>query len=279
MTSLAIKVKDEIVELVKQDKLVLPTLPEIALRVRDIAENPDSSIQDIAEVISRDPALTARIIKVTNSPMVRSSSPVTDLNAAVARLGVVFTSNIAVGLAMEQMFQATNDIIDSRLRKTWAQAMEIAASAEVLARHFTNLDADEAMLAGLVHQIGILPILSFAENNEDLLADSLSLDYLIEKLHPSLGAFILRRWRFSPAIIAVPKEHLSFNRERTQADLADVVQVAMLQSYADSEHPLAKINRNELGSFKRLGLSVDEEIDPWSDLSDEIEASSQALKP
>src|SRR5690554_3254733 len=160
MTRLALQVSSKIVEMVKQDKLVLPTLPEIALRVRDVAEDPNSSVKDIANIISRDPALTARILKVTNSPMIRSSKPINDIFAAVTRLGVAYTSNIAIGLAMEQMFQATSDVIDSRLRRTWAQALQVGASAEVLARHFTNIAPEKAMLAGIVHQIGVLPILA-----------------------------------------------------------------------------------------------------------------------
>lgn len=150
----------------------------------------------------------------------------------------------------------------------------------MLARHFTSLDSEKAMLAGIVHQIGVLPILSFAENNEELLEDSESLDALIRKLHPSIGTFILRRWRFDPEIIAVPKQHLNFNREDVTApDLADLVQVAMLQSHAGSDHRFAKIDQNTLGSFKRLGLAVDEDISVWDDLSEEIEATSQSFKP
>lgn len=280
MTRLALQVSSKIVEMVKQDKLVLPTLPEIALRVRDVAEDPNSSVKDIANIISRDPALTARIIKVTNSPMIRSSKPINDIFAAVTRLGVAYTSNIAIGLAMEQMFQATSDVIDSRLRRTWAQALQVGASAEVLARHFTNISPEKAMLAGIVHQIGVLPILAFAENNDELLSDSESLDIIIRRLHPSIGTFILRHWGFDPDIIAVPKQHLMLDREGiTEPDLADLVQVAMLQSHVGSNHRFAQIDQNKLGSFQRLGLVVDEEISVWDDLSEEIEATGQAFKP
>lgn len=106
-TDLAKQVKDDIVAQIKNDELVLPTLPEIALKVREVAENPNATIDELCDVISRDPALSARIIKVTNSPLLRTSMPVDDLVAAVSRLGIDFTSNLAIGLAMEQMFQAT----------------------------------------------------------------------------------------------------------------------------------------------------------------------------
>lgn len=280
MTSLALQVKDEIVELVRSDQLVLPTLPEIALQVRQVAEDEQAGINDLSQIVARDPALTARIIKVTNSPLVRATSVITDLNSAISRLGVTYTANLAIGLAMEQMFQATHDMIDKRLRACWSHALEISSAAHVLAKHFTQLSPDQALLAGLIHQIGMLPILAFAESHSALLADSLSLDFLIEKLHPSLGAYILRSWKFAPELVLVPKEYLKFDRQVESADLTDVVQVATLQSYAGSEHPYGKIDRSKVSAFARIGLSVEdnEENDPWSSFEGELTASTQALQ-
>lgn len=277
MTSLALKVKDDIVQLVKNDELVLPTLPEVALQIRQVAEDSEAGVHELSQVVARDPALAARLIKVANSPLVRASANITNLHSAISRLGVVYTGNIAVGLAMEQMFQATHDIIDRRLRQCWSHSLEIAATSQVLARHFTNLPADQAMLAGLVHQIGMLPILAFAENHSGLLADSLSLDFLLEKLHPALGAYILQSWKFPPELVSVPKEYLNLKRESLQTDLTDLIQVATLQSYADTEHPLAKVDRSQVNAFKRLGLDVVEESDPWQEYAEEITLSSQSL--
>lgn len=279
MTNLAVQVKNDIVAQIKNDELVLPTLPEIALRVREVAEDTNTTIPQLTQMISQDPALTARIIKVTNSPLIRTSSPVMDLGTAISRLGIDFTSNLCIGLAMEQMFQATHDIIDKRMRACWSRAMEIAASAQVLARHFTKLQPDQALLAGLVHQIGMLPILAYAENHEDLLQDSLSLDLVIEKLHPSLGSYILRSWEFMPQLVTVPKEYLNLNHSTDQADYVDLVQVATLQSYAGSDHPLGKVRRSELGSFRRLGLDADDEVTQWEELSEEVSATESALRP
>ena len=123
MSNLALQVKDDIVAKIKNDQLVLPTLPEIALQVQEIAEDAATTIPQLTKIIAQDPAMTARIIKVTNSPLIRTSSPVTDLNTAISRLGIDFTSNLCVGLAMEQMFQATHDIIDKRMRSCWSSCL------------------------------------------------------------------------------------------------------------------------------------------------------------
>ena len=278
MTNLALQVKDDIVAQIKNDELVLPTLPEIALRVREVVEDANATIPQLTQIITQDPALSARIVKVSNSPLIRASSPVTDLSTAISRLGINFTSNLAVGLAMEQMFQATHDIVDRRMRECWSRAMEVAAAAQVLAKHFTRLHPDQALLAGLVHQIGMLPILAYAETHEDLLADSLTLDKVIEKLHPSLGAYILRSWEFIPELVAVPKDYLNLNHEADQVDYCDLVQVATLQAYAGTEHPLGKVNRSEVGSFQRLGLDADDEVTQWEELSEEMDAAESALR-
>ncbi|MAK92262.1 MAG: histidine kinase [Oceanospirillaceae bacterium] len=277
MSNLALQVKDDIVAKIKNDQLVLPTLPEIALQVQEIAEDAATTIPQLTKIIAQDPAMTARIIKVTNSPLIRTSSPVTDLNTAISRLGIDFTSNLCVGLAMEQMFQATHDIIDKRMRSCWSRAMEVAATCQVLARHYTRLQPDQALLAGLIHQIGMLPILSYAEDNADLLHDSISLDLVLEKLHPSLGSYILRSWDFQPDLALVPKEYLNLKHTADSADYTDLVQVATLQSYAGSDHPLGKVNRTELGSFQRLGLAADEEVTQLEALSEEMEATQNAL--
>ncbi len=71
MSNIVQEVSKEIIGLIKTDQLVLPTLPEVALRVRDVAEDPESSLGDIEKVISSDAALCARIVKVANSPIFR----------------------------------------------------------------------------------------------------------------------------------------------------------------------------------------------------------------
>mgnify|MGYP000281771001 CR=1 FL=1 len=117
-----------------------------------------------------DDDITARIIKVVNSPLLRTSKEITDIQMAISRLGINYTCNLATGLAMEQMFQATSDVVDRKMREVWNKSTEIAGICHVLCRHYTRLMPDQATLAGLVHQIGVLPILTYAEENNALLA-------------------------------------------------------------------------------------------------------------
>lgn len=278
MNPLAEKVADAINSAIDADKLVLPTMPETAIRVREVADDPNAGINDLGAVIGHDAALTARIIRVANSPVYRASSKIEDLNMALMRLGMTLTSSLATGLAMEQMFQATSDIVDRRLRVVWKRSTEVAGMCAVLCKHCTKLRPDQATLAGLVYQIGVLPILSYAEEYPALLQDGISLDNVTEQIHPKIGAKILSCWDFPPEIHDVPREHLNFTRQIPAADYADLVTVAMLQSDLSSNKQFRDLNYNQVTAFERLGLDPDMQAAEAEDLSEEMEAAIAALQ-
>ncbi|MDM9653109.1 HDOD domain-containing protein [Pseudomonas wenzhouensis] len=277
MSKLAEKVQQELIHAIENDELVLPTLPEVALRVREAAEDPDVGIPQISKVIGNDAALTARIIKVVNSPLLRSNKEITDLQMAVSRLGINYTCNLATGLAMEQMFQATSDVVDRKMREVWNKSTEIAGICHVLCRHYTRLMPDQATLAGLVHQIGVLPILTYAEEHNELLADSISLNHVIEQIHPIIGDKILRTWEFPEPIAIVPSQYLDFTRDSAKVDCVDIVQVATLQSYLGSEHPYTLLDWSKVPAFAKLGLDPQVDMQADEDLSAAMEAAMSML--
>lgn len=274
MNPLAEKIAQEIIQLIDDDKLVLPTMPEMALKVREASEDPDAGIMDLARVISHDAALTARIIKVANSPLFRAPREIEDLNMALSRLGMESTANLATGLAMEQMFQATSDYIDKRMRDVWSSSSEIAGICHVLCKHYTKLRPDQAALAGLIFQIGVLPILSYAEDHPTLLRDSITLDAVIDEVHPIIGVKILTAWEFPHELQKVPMEYKDFSSVKPEADYADLVTVAMLQVQAGTER-VADIDYSQVTAFGRIGLDPEIESAEAEDLSEEMEASMQ----
>jgi len=276
MGNIVEQVSHEIIDAIKNDQLVLPTLPEVALRVRDVAEDSDANLDDLGGVISNDPALSARIIKVANSPIFRASQEIRDLKMALMRLGMEYTTNIATGLAMEQMFQATSNIVDRRMREVWQRSSEIAGMCHVLCRHRTQLRPDQATLGGLIHQIGVLPILTFAEEHPVLLKDRFSLDTVIQQIHPLIGNTILKKWEFPKELQSVPSDHLLFTRDIPKTDYADIVTVAMLQSHMGTEGEWGDIDYHTVTSFGRLGLEADSHIES-TDLSEEMEAAAKLL--
>ena len=268
MSTLAEKVADAITDAIEADELVLPTMPEMALKVREVADDPDASVKRLAGVIGGDAALTARIIKVANSAIYRGAVEIEDLNMALMRLGMATTCTLATGLAMEQMFQATTDMVDKRLRQVWLNSSEIAGMCTVLCKHYTKLRPDQATLAGLVHKIGVLPILSYAEDHPTLLKDSITLDAIIKVTHPKIGLKILTAWEFPKEIRAVPLAHLNFGRKIPQGDYADLVTVALLESNPEQ---FKEVDYNAVTAFARLG------IDPGSQEQDLGEAMTAAM--
>lgn len=279
MSSVEEVVLKELTELIAQDQIVLPTLPEVALKAREVAEDMNASAGDLAKVISNDAAMTARIIKVANSPIMRGAREIQDVQMAIARLGIACISNLVTGLAMEQMFQATSDYIDKTMRKSWQHSTEVAGIANVLCRHYTKLKPDQATLAGLIHEIGVLPILTYAENTNRL-SDPITLQRVIEKIHPQVGVMILQSWEFPKELIDVPANYLRFDRDSgsDKPDYADIVMVANLQSHMGSDHPLAQLDWSTISAFQRLGLDPDVENSEAEDLSDEMAAAMAMLQ-
>ncbi|ACE83614.1 HDOD domain-containing protein [Cellvibrio japonicus] len=277
MSQLVEKIRQEIITAIKNDQLVLPTLPEVALRVREAADDPNSDIDTLCSVIGNDAALSARIIRVANSPLLRASRAIEDLRAALMRLGIQYTCNIATGLAMEQMFQATSDLVDMRMREVWSRSSEVAGISHVLCKHYTRLRPDQATLAGLVHKIGVLPILTYAEEHPALLKDSLTLDAVIDQLHAPIGDLILKTWNFPEELAHIPSQHIDFGRNAPKADYADIVTVAMLQSYLGSNSPMAKIDFTKVKAFERLGLDPNMDVSNANDLSEDMEAAMSLL--
>lgn len=277
MSQIVEKVRQEIITAIKNDQLVLPTLPEVALKVREVADDPNADIDKLCGVIGNDAALSARIVRVANSPLLRASRAIEDLRAALMRLGIHYTCNIATGLAMEQMFQATSDLIDMRMREVWSRSSEVAGISHVLCKHYTRLRPDQATLAGLVHKIGVLPILTYAEEHPALLRDSLTLDAVIEQLHAPIGDLILKTWNFPEELAHIPSQHLDFRRSVPKADYADIVTVAMLQSYLGSDSSMAKIDFSQVKAFERLGLDPNMDVSESEDLSADMEAAMSLL--
>lgn len=276
MSDIGQKIKQDILDAIENDSIVLPTLPEIALDVREITENEDSSLFDLIEVINKDTALSARLLKVSNSPLFRGANEITNLNMAVNRLGMQYTSNLATGLVMEQMFQATSEMIDTRMRATWQRSTEVAGICNVLARQHTHLAAGQATLAGLIYAIGALPVLKYVEDN-DVQISSVMLDNLVDELQPIVGDKILEKWDFPAELRPVPIECVNFMRTGNRPDYADLVMVAMLQNYIGSDHHYLEMDWTHISAFTRMG--IDPTVDPNEDedLTAQMEAAMSLL--
>ncbi len=248
-----------LIEDISNNKLELPTLPEVALKVRETVESDNVNAKKVAAVIGTDAAISARLIQVANSPLYRGNKHIDDIQMAVARMGFTVTRDLVVGLAMRQMFQATSEVTDLRLRLTWEHSTQVAGLTTMLCKHFTKLKPDQAMLAGLVHDIGVLPILVRAEEYPELLEDTVLLDKLTRELHSRLGTLILDSWDFPQDLIDVAAQHENLEYDSgDKIDYVDLVQVANIQAHLGSNHPLGNIDLSKIPSCIKLGMTGEE---------------------
>ena len=261
---------DDILADLENGTLMLPTLPEVALKVREVVDEPDVTAAQLAEIIITDAALSTRLLKVANSALYRGRIPTETIQNAVSRLGLTLVRNLVTSLVMEQMFQATSNRLDKRLHVLWEHSREVSALSQVLASKQAGIKNDEAMLAGLIHNIGVLPILMKAEEIPGLLQNSALLDTVIEDLYPRIGAAILKSWKFSDEFIAVAAEHNNLDRNAGETpDLIDIVQVANIQSYINTDKALESSALENVQSFKKLNIAIEMDVDELDENSDE----------
>jgi len=247
----------ELLDDLKNGTLTLPTLPEVALRVRDVVDDPEASSADLADIIITDAALSTRLLKVANSPLYRGRIEIDTIQMAVGRLGRQIVRSLVTSLVMEQMFQATSKNLDERLHAIWEHSTEVSAICQVLANKHASLKADEAMLAGLIHEIGILPILMKADEKPELLKNAEALDKVIENIHTQIGAEILRSWKFSDSLVTAVAEQNNLTRDsKNGPDIADLVQVARLQSYMGTDKALSQEELDKIPAFRKMGVDT-----------------------
>lgn len=271
------KLIDELLEDLENDQLILPTLPEVALRVRDTLEDETMGLPEVAKVITSDAAVSARLIQIANSPLLRASRQIDTVELAVSRMGGDMVRNLVMSIVMEQMFQATSDATDIRLRSLWEHSTTVAAISHTLANKFTQLTPDQALLAGLVHDIGSLPIIARAEDVPDLLRNTDMLDRIIRQTHNEVGKDILTKWNFPQEIIDVAAHHDNINYDSNTTDYVDVVIVANLQSYLGSSHLLNDIDWSTVPAFQKLGMDTDVNVVNMEGTGDDIKAIKSVL--
>lgn len=264
----------KLIKAIDNNEIVLPTLPEVALKVRDEAERENATAKSLSDIISTDAAISARLLQVSNSPLYRPRTPIEDVQMAVTRLGNKLVKSLVTSLAMKQIYQATTDYMEKKLRKVWEESVNVAAVSKVLAQSLPHLSNEQAMLAGLIHNIGVLPILTMAESFSDLAGNEPMLEELIKALYPEIGAIILKNWDFSDAVNKVPTEHKNYSRTGSEADYADVVMVARLQLGLDD---LSMEKWAEVSAFDRVGLDAEINITDVEETAEDIESVKQAL--
>jgi len=266
-----------LVEKINNDTLVLPTLPAIALKVRRAADDPDINLNGMAEVVRQDPSLSARMIKISNSAYLGRSVKVTSTQQAITRIGLRQMKNIATALAMEQLFVSKNDVVKQYMTRIWADTIEIVANALAVLQVHTKqtknraLTLESMMLAALVHNIGVLPILTEAERHADVFANPAFLDMAIEKMAGKLGASIMTEWGFEPEFVNVAQNWKDLSVNSDTVSYLDFARLgAALCGKFDSHKEEIFIAAIEKGIVDDLSSLLSDEFDELRDSARQI---------
>lgn len=134
----------------------IATLPEITLKIIELVESPNSTAQDLNKVISNDPALCSRILKVVNSAFYGLPGQIGSINRAIVLLGLNAVKNIAIAASLAKLFRGGSLTPEFGAKDLWNHSIATASACKMIADHLKLAFADEAFLAGLIHDIGII---------------------------------------------------------------------------------------------------------------------------
>lgn len=237
----------------KEDTAILPTLPDLAIRIRNAIKDGTTEAKDIARIIESDPAITAKIVKVANSALYGGRATIESCPAAIVRLGTKTTQKLVLTYSLQEVFKTSIWSVNERMQALWKHCADVASISFVLARSSKKFDPEEAMLAGLVHDVGTIAILNYTEMMPQLAADPTALEKTIVRLRGELSAMILREWSFSTDIVVAAREAENWNRNHDgPADLADLILVAQLHHQIGETPAIERPPFHEIGAVQRI---------------------------
>ncbi len=237
------------------DRLEVPALPNVALRIRKAVEDPDVKVADVVSIVTADAAIAARLVQVANSPSYRGHSSVANCRDAIVRLGLGTTKELVSAIALKGLFRATSPLLRQRMLELWRHSTHVAAISTLLGKRSRRINPDLALLAGLVHDIGVVSILDRAQRYPDLLSDPRQLNLTVAKLRAQVSAMILRKWDFADEVVTAALEAEDWTRDGSDhPDCADIVLIAQILSFVGTPRFVELPPLPSLPAFKRLEL-------------------------
>jgi len=269
----------------------LVSLPEVSLRVNEIANDPDSTADDMGKVISQDPALVARMLKIANSAFYGVSNEVETITRAIAILGTKKIRDLVISTAASDTFDGIpNNLIT--MQDFWHHSLYCALLAQILAKKSKKIKSESIFIAGLLHDIGQLlmfnklpeksheTILLLMEGTEELETYEAE-RHVFGFDHMEVGAELIKKWKLAPVLQEciefhhVPQNAKNFPAEVALINIANAVAV-MADFNSMNEDDIPMINPI---SWELTGLSKNDLPEAIKQAQEEIEEIESVLFP
>jgi HD-like signal output (HDOD) protein len=257
----------------RDERMELPGFPEAVLRIQRVLQSPDTSTDDIVRILSSEPALAARLLKIANSAEFRRmDQDVTDLRKAVSRMGFNMVRSVAVAFAMRQLRRkdAYTPVAQVQLEVAWKESIDIAATCFVIAKRFTRLNPDQALLTGLLHVLGRLYIIMRSKEAPEL--SETEFRAVVDSWHASIGKAILESWGLPESLQSAVEHQDEFEIEIDgDVTLTDVLVAAKLLASGQQD-------AQRYPALRRLGVAAgDRALAVMEEYADELRSVRGSL--
>lgn len=230
--------------------LIFPTSLSTTMNIRRAIQQDDIPNDTLARIIGTEPVLSAQVLKMSNSAAYNTSGKInSELRAATMRLGYVKVKNLTIAVGMKQLteYKDTNKDISRVMEGLWSRSLRVASFSLVLAKTMTRVNPDNAMLAGLLHDVGKFYILNRASHYQSLFTSQAALWNVVDDWHSNIGAAILENWDICDEVKnAVQNFGNPAYVHRGAIDLTDVIFVANLLDAHFDQRSHTKLNWDAL---------------------------------
>jgi HD-like signal output (HDOD) protein len=261
-------------------KVDLPSFPDIAMRVRRVLADPEVAAAQVVRVISSEPALAAQLLQMANSAAFRPSGKnLTDLRTAVARLGFNLVRSASLAFAMGQLKNVESlKGLEVPLNELWRRTAAVASMSYVVAKRLSDVNPDTALLAGLLHSIGRLYILTRASRHPALFSDLPSYHAILRDWSAPVSKALLESWGMPDEIVTAVSEFETLDREHHgPADLTDVLTLGSLLALYKNSPDSIELNLQGVSACERLKMDSEGFRRMIDESESEIAAIRQAL--
>lgn len=257
-------------------ELETPSLPEVAIRLRQAIQK-DVNVTEAVKIIQLDPVISAKLIEVANCPLYLTVIPAKNCLEAVNRIGLYATRNLVVAISLKQIFKSKAPLIKERMEKLWKQSLYISALCHVLAATTKQANPEEALLAGLVCDIGAIPFLNFVANLPNEFINEAEIKQALPIVIGPVSATVLKEWQFADEFIDVAlNSHNWYQNNSEELSLTDIVVLSRLHALIGkkSSHLLPSITAIPAASkLKDMALSPENTLAILHDAKTKIHAA------